>query len=1105
MKKPMVFMFSGQGSQSYQMGKELFDLSPVFRHWLRTLDRIASGIIGQSVLAAIYDPQKKKHDVFNRTLLSHPAIFMVEYALAATMLENGFRADYVLGASLGEFASAAVAGVIGPEAALLAVLKQAELIESTCAEGSMLAVLHDAGMYEANSFIRTRSQLAAIHYASNFVLSGEPGDIREIHSRLNEQGVISQLLPVGYAFHSSLIDPAEERYKAYLKNLKLSPPAIPLASCAEGRLLHQLGPGYFWDTVRKQISFADVIRTLEQEGSYIYVDLGPSGSLANFVKRCLGEDSKSECHSVLSSFGTNHHVLESLRLTNVKHSIFFPGRNNEEMTTCVFPGQGSQYKGMGETLFDEFTELTAKAEQILGYSIKTLCLEDPNGQLGRTDFTQPALYVVNALTYLKLLRETGKTPDYVAGHSLGEYNALFAAGAFDFETGLKLVQKRGQLMEKVSGGGMAAIVGLKAEQIHEILVANGLTAIDAANYNSPSQTVVSGPREEIERAQRIFEAAGAALYYPLSVSGAFHSRYMNGVKSEFEDFLKSVQFGELHIPVISNVHARPYKQNEIKQNLLEQITNSVQWCDSIRYLMGKGEVEIIEVGPKDVLKKLVAAIRKEATPIVVEDDPSPEDYIAEPSNQIIAEKELPSTEPTVRAAQVASSDKFRDITPYTLGNAALRSDYNLKYAYMIGSMYKGISSAELVVKAGKSGILGFFGAGGLGLGDIEKAIRTIQQALNNGEPYGMNLLHQPNNPDLEEQVADLYLRYGVRTIEASAFFGITSALVKYRAKGLQRKPDGTVGIANRIIAKVSRPEVAEGFLSPAPARLVEKLLAENKISHEEAQLLKLVPMADALTAEADSGGHTDHGVAYALLPTMIKLRDEMMEKYRYSEMIKLGAAGGIGTPEAGLAAFVLGADYIVTGSINQCTVEAGTSAAAKELLQNANVQDTDYAPAGDMFELGAKIQVLKKGVFFPARANKLYELYNQYNSLDEIGENTKKRIQDRYFRHSFEEVYELVKRYKQPEEIEKAEKNPKYKMALVFKWYFSHSTRLAISGDLDQKVDYQIHCGPALGAFNQWVKGTELENWRNRHADRIGEKLMEEIAEQLRRLVLAYI
>jgi trans-AT polyketide synthase/acyltransferase/oxidoreductase domain-containing protein len=230
---------------------------------------------------------------------------------------------------------------------------------------------------------------------------------------------------------------------------------------------------------------------------------------------------------------------------------------------------------------------------------------------------------------------------------------------------------------------------------------------------------------------------------------------------------------------------------------------------------------------------------------------------------------------------------------------------------------------------------------------------------------------------------------------------------------------------------------------------------------------------------------------------MIKLRDEMLKKYGYHRNVRVGVAGGIGTPEAAAAAFILGADFVLTGSINQSTVEADTSDTVKDLLQQMNVQDTEYAPAGDMFESGARVQVLRKGVFFPARANKLYDLYRMHNSLDEIDAKTRRLIQERYFRRSFTEIYEEVKAFYSAAELEKAERNPKQKMNLVFKWYFDHATSLALTGTPGQEVDYQIHCGPAMGAFNQWVKGTELEPWRNRHVDEIGVKMMKEAAELL--------
>jgi trans-AT polyketide synthase/acyltransferase/oxidoreductase domain-containing protein len=353
---------------------------------------------------------------------------------------------------------------------------------------------------------------------------------------------------------------------------------------------------------------------------------------------------------------------------------------------------------------------------------------------------------------------------------------------------------------------------------------------------------------------------------------------------------------------------------------------------------------------------------------------------------------------------------------------------------------------------------------------------------------------------LEDQVVELFLKQGVGYVEAAAFMGMTPSLVRWRLNGLRRNSEGGIERPRRTLAKVSRPEVAMAFLQPAPEAIVKSLLAAGKVTPIEAELGQFIPMADEICVEADSGGHTDQGVAYALIPTMFALRDEMMSKYHYDKPIRVGAAGGIGTPHAAAAAFIMGADFILTGSINQCTVEAGTSDAVKDLLQELNVQDTGYAPAGDMFELGARVQVAKRGLFFPARANKLYELYQRHNSIDEIDPKTRQQIQERYFGRSFDDVWNETKAYylkSQPNKVTELEKNPKQKMALLFRWYFVHSTRLAMSGSPDQKVDYQIHCGPAMGAFNQWVKGTELQSWRNRHVAKIGSRLMEETSRLL--------
>ena len=279
------------------------------------------------------------------------------------------------------------------------------------------------------------------------------------------------------------------------------------------------------------------------------------------------------------------------------------------MVTYIFPGQGSQHKGMGSSLFSEFPEFTKKADEILGYSIQSLCLDDPLQQLGKTQYTQPALYVVNSLSYFKKKREAMKGPAFVMGHSLGEYNALLAAGFFDFETGLRLVKKRGELMSKASGGAMAAIIGLKAEDIQSILDKNQPINVSIANHNTHTQIVITGLKEDILRAQQLCEQAGAMLVVPLNVSGAFHSRYMSDAQREFELFLKEFQFNTPSIPTISNYTARPYGTENIPENISRQITSPVRWTESILYVLQSGEQEFEEVGPGTVLTGLVKRIK----------------------------------------------------------------------------------------------------------------------------------------------------------------------------------------------------------------------------------------------------------------------------------------------------------------------------------------------------------------------------------------------------------------------------------------------------------------------------------------------------------------
>jgi len=620
------------------MGKELFAKHPVFRKWMFRLNDIVSEIIGESLLDRIYDENKSWNHQFDRTVYSHPAIFMVEYSMARVLIESGIGPDYVLGGSLGEFASAAVAGVLQADEALELIIEQAQAFEAHCQKGGMTAILHDSQMYPETPVLYENSELVSVNYKTHFVVSGPYERLETIEWFLDDREIIYQKLPVSYAYHSTLIDSAAPGYLALLKDTTFPYPQVNFVSGLEGNIIGKLPWDYFWNIVRKPIRFTEAVINLEKQGSYCYFDLGPGGTLANFVKRIIEQnsdlrglrESKSEIYASITPFNQEMKNIEKIK--SLYTGLHKSGGKVEKMITFVFPGQGSQHKGMGGLLFDEFAEITAQADTVLGYSIKELCLEDPRRRLGQTQFTQPALYTVNALSYLKKIKDTGKTPDYVAGHSLGEYSALFAAGVFDFETGLKLVKKRGKLMSRATDGGMAALLGLNEEKVEDVLIQNGLDSIDIANYNTPSQIVISGRKADIDRAGSVFDC-GDTVYIPLNVSGAFHSRYMNEAKRAFEEYLDMFDFAEPSIPVISNVYARPYKQGETKKNLAQQIIRPVKWTESIRYLMGlgkmeagkmgPGEMEFAEIGPGEVLTKLVKSIQREAEPLVVE-EPLPE-------------------------------------------------------------------------------------------------------------------------------------------------------------------------------------------------------------------------------------------------------------------------------------------------------------------------------------------------------------------------------------------------------------------------------------------------------------------------------------------------
>ena len=299
-----------------------------------------------------------------------------------------------------------------------------------------------------------------------------------------------------------------------------------------------------------------------------------------------------------------------------------------------------------------------------------------------------------------------------------------------------------------------------------------------------------------------------------------------------------------------------------------------------------------------------------------------------------------------------------------------------------------------------------------------------------------------------------------------------------RLQTLQRAPSGEITSSLRVMAKASRLEVARKFLSPAPQAMVSSLLERREITPDQAQWARSMPICDDITAEADSGGHTDNRPMATLVPAFTRLRDEIALQVPATGRVRIGAAGGLGTPDAICAALALGADYFVIGSVHQACVESGSSDVVRSMLAAAGPADVIMAPASDMFEMGVHLQVLRSGTLFGPRAKKLLELYRNYNSLDQIPAAECSRLEKDLFRMPIDQVWEQTRTFflqREPAQVERANKDPHHQMALVFRWYLGLSSEWANNGALERKLDYQIWCGPAMGAFNEWTRGSWLE------------------------------
>ncbi len=305
-----VFMFSGQGSQYYFMGLSLYRENLVFRKTINYLDELVKSISGYSVLSAIYDQTKLITEKLDNLAITHPAIFMIQYAMVKTLESLDIFPDIVLGYSLGEYSALTTAGVINPEEALGMILSQAKIVRAVCDTGFMYAILANHEQHLPLYSNSTQVELASKNFQQHFVLAGLENSESKLVEMLNSSKLVYFKLPIQYGFHSSAIEPAIEPIKATIDEAVFKTPMLPIASCTKGHFLNSIDNKHFQEVFRAPIQFQKTIQFLENKGQYRYIDIGPSDTLSIFTKYIINKDSKSKIISTLSMQKNNFSFTE---------------------------------------------------------------------------------------------------------------------------------------------------------------------------------------------------------------------------------------------------------------------------------------------------------------------------------------------------------------------------------------------------------------------------------------------------------------------------------------------------------------------------------------------------------------------------------------------------------------------------------------------------------------------------------------------------------------------------------------------------------------------------------------------------------------------------
>ncbi|MET7403343.1 acyltransferase domain-containing protein [Dactylosporangium sp. NPDC005572] len=700
--------------------------------------------------------------------------------------------------------------------------------------------------------------------------------------------------------------------------------------------------------------------------------------------------------------------------------------------TVVFPGQGCQRAGMGADFARRYPiarETFEEAGDAVGLDLMRMCFE-PDARLHLTAYTQPCVLAAEIAAYRVVVQECDLTPDLFGGHSLGEYAALVAAGAMPFADAVGLVHVRGTLMQQAVPEGQGAMAALLLDDIAAsgaVQVAEAAGA-EVANHNSPEQVVISGDTLSVERARLALARSHPALtFMKLKVSAPFHSSLMRPASDEFASCLRSLadRIDPARAAVVaSNFTGALHRPDELLGNLVGQLAGPVRWLDNMRLLTG-AERTVLEIGPRSALAKFFGAIGTTVTTITGVADLSP-----------------------LTRADAAS-----------LGDPGFARAHGTRLAYAVGGLPLGITSPALVARLAGDGLLGYLGTAGLDPERVEDDVRRLRAELPAGAPWGVSVARDPHRPTLAPRTIERLLELGVDRLEVTGYAEAAPELVRYRLAG-----DGG---PNRLLARVGDVGAAAAFLGPPPPQTVQMFYERGVIDEDQARRAADITMADDVCVDAAAPDAPPLATELTLLPAVARRRAGL------AAPVRIGVAGALGTPAAVAAAFALGADFVLTGPLNQCSPEAGLSDRAKDMLAAAGPDDFTTAPAA---EDGQRERVLRRGTFFPARAEKLHTLGDGGAALDPA---ERERIERQFLTRGLDELADA------PDAPGAAP------LQAALRFYLADALRRACAGEEAERLNYRIVGGPEVGEFNEAVRGTPLEPWSARHVDDIARHLMD--------------